>query len=104
MTTRSAGRARSSIFGALDVVYAGVIEAHRKAIGATEELDPVTQDMLIAHSGQLEQFHWFVRAHLKGGRLPDHRKRPYRAVGGQTCQQALTPGSHCTARHNAVPA
>jgi starvation-inducible DNA-binding protein len=51
--------------GALDVVYAGVIEAHRDAIARTEELDPVTQDMLIAQSGELEQFHWFVRAHLE---------------------------------------
>lgn len=51
--------------GALDVVYAGVIEAHRKAIEATEELDQVTQDMLIGQSEQLEQFHWFVRAHLE---------------------------------------
>jgi starvation-inducible DNA-binding protein len=33
--------------GALDVVYSGVIEAHRAAIDATEELDLVTQDMLI---------------------------------------------------------
>jgi starvation-inducible DNA-binding protein len=51
--------------GALDVVYAGIIEANRAAIEATEELDQVTQDMLIGHSGQLEQFHWFVRAHLE---------------------------------------
>jgi starvation-inducible DNA-binding protein len=57
--------------GALDLVYAGVITAHREAIEATEEPDPVTQDLLIAQSGQLEQFHWFVRAHLEnsGGRL-----------------------------------
>ena len=57
--------------GALDVVYAGIIEAHRRAIDATEELDQVTQDMLIGQSGQLEQFHWFVRAHLEtpGGSL-----------------------------------
>jgi starvation-inducible DNA-binding protein len=51
--------------GALDVVYAGIIEAHRAAIEETEELDPVTQDMLIGEAGQLEQFHWFVRAHLE---------------------------------------
>lgn len=51
--------------GALDVVYAGIIEAHRSAIGATEELDPVTQDMLIGQAHQLEEFHWFVRAHLE---------------------------------------
>ena len=50
---------------ALDVVYAGVIEAQREAIETTEELDQVTQDMLIGHSGQLEQFHWFIRAHLE---------------------------------------
>jgi starvation-inducible DNA-binding protein len=51
--------------GALDLVYAGVIEAHRKAIDATEDPDPVTQDMLIEQAGQLEMFHWFVRAHLE---------------------------------------
>src|ERR1700704_2145594 len=51
--------------GALDLVYGGVIEAHRKAIAETEEPDPVTQDMLIEQAGQLEQYHWFVRAHLE---------------------------------------
>jgi starvation-inducible DNA-binding protein len=54
--------------GALDVVYSGVIAAHREAISDTEEPDPVTQDMLIGHSAQLEQFHWFVRAHLEDRR------------------------------------
>jgi starvation-inducible DNA-binding protein len=51
--------------GALDLVYTGVITDHRRAVAATEELDPVTQDMLIGQSAQLEQFHWFVRAHLE---------------------------------------
>jgi starvation-inducible DNA-binding protein len=51
--------------GALDVVYTGVIEAHRTAIEETEDPDPVTQDMLIGQAAQLEQFHWFVRAHLE---------------------------------------
>ena len=57
--------------GALEVVYSGVIEGHRKAIDATEDPDPVTQDMLIEQSRQLELFHWFVRAHLEsaGGEL-----------------------------------
>jgi starvation-inducible DNA-binding protein len=50
---------------ALDVVYGGIIQDYRRAIEETEEPDPVTQDLLIAHSGQLEQFHWFVRAHLE---------------------------------------
>jgi starvation-inducible DNA-binding protein len=51
--------------GALDVVYTGIIDAQRRTVDATEDLDPVTQDMLIGHSAQLEQFHWFVRAHLE---------------------------------------
>src|SRR3984957_4853142 len=50
---------------ALDVVYTGIIEAQREAIENTEELDQVTQDMLIGQAHQLEQFHWFVRAHLE---------------------------------------
>ncbi|HSY15101.1 MAG TPA: DNA starvation/stationary phase protection protein [Jatrophihabitantaceae bacterium] len=62
----SLGRADAlAHLGALDVVYAGVIEAHRKAIADTEEPDPVTQDMLIGQAAQLEQYHWFVRAHLE---------------------------------------
>ena len=51
--------------GALDVVYAGIIEAHRRAMDSTERLDLVTQDMLVGQSRQLEQFQWFVRAHLE---------------------------------------
>src|SRR6478752_4546723 len=51
--------------GALDLVYAGVIEDHRDAIDATEDLDSVTNDMLIGQSAQLEQYQWFVRAHLE---------------------------------------
>ncbi|MCV7079373.1 Dps family protein [Mycobacterium szulgai] len=56
---------------ALDVVYTGVIEDIRKSIEETEELDPVTQDMLIGQAGNLEQFQWFARAHLEnsGGKL-----------------------------------
>jgi len=62
----SIGRADAiAHLGALDVVYAVIIEAHRDAIEETEELDKVTQDMLIGQSGQLEQYHWFVRAHLE---------------------------------------
>jgi starvation-inducible DNA-binding protein len=74
----SVGRADAiDHLGALDVVYSGVIEAHRDAIEATEEPDPVTQDMLIGQSGQLEQFHWFVRAHLEnaGGALSTGKAR-----------------------------
>ncbi|MEV8536376.1 DNA starvation/stationary phase protection protein [Streptomyces sp. NPDC051211] len=57
--------------GALDLVYSGVIEDHRAAMKATDELDLVTQDMLVGQLARLEQFQWFVRAHLEsgGGRL-----------------------------------
>jgi starvation-inducible DNA-binding protein len=64
----SVGRADTvQHLAALDVVYAGIIEAHRAAIETTEDLDQVTQDMLIEQAGQLEQFHWFIRAHLERG-------------------------------------
>lgn len=62
----SLGRADAiAHMGALDLVYAGVVGDHRVAIETTETLDPVTQDMLIAQSGELEQHQWFVRAHLE---------------------------------------
>lgn len=56
---------------ALDLVYTGVIEDIRKAIAETEELDPVSQDILIGQAAELEKFQWFVRAHLEnaGGKL-----------------------------------
>jgi starvation-inducible DNA-binding protein len=56
---------------ALDLVYNGVIEDTRKGIAETEELDPITQDILIGHTAELEKFQWFVRAHLEnaGGAL-----------------------------------
>ncbi|MDA2894101.1 DNA starvation/stationary phase protection protein [Mycolicibacterium sp. BiH015] len=56
---------------ALDLVYTGVIEDTRKSIERLEELDLVSQDMLIGHAGELEKFQWFVRAHLEnsGGQL-----------------------------------
>jgi len=51
--------------GALDAVYDGVVSSHRDAIDKAGDLDDVTQDMLIGQAAQLEQFHWFVRAHLE---------------------------------------
>lgn len=62
----SVGRADTiAHLGALDLVYTGVISDHRAAIDGTEKADPVTQDLLISQAGQLEQYHWFVRAHLE---------------------------------------
>ena len=49
---------------ALDVVYTGVIEDHRAAIEAVGD-DPVTEDILTGQTGELEQYQWFVRAHLQ---------------------------------------
>ena len=56
---------------ALDLVYTGVIEDTRKAIDTLDDLDLVSQDIMIEHSGELEKFQWFVRAHLEnsGGQL-----------------------------------
>lgn len=56
---------------ALDLVYNGVIEDIRQYIDETDELDQVTQDLLIGQAAQLEKFQWFVRAHLEsaGGKL-----------------------------------
>ncbi|MGE3287119.1 MAG: Dps family protein [Pseudonocardia sp.] len=72
---------------ALDLVYAGVIADHRAAIERTEESDPVTQDMLISQAGDLEQFQWFVRAHLEtaDGTL--------RSAGAHTEVEAAKAGS-----------
>ncbi|MFL4480150.1 Dps family protein [Paeniglutamicibacter sp. ORCA_105] len=50
---------------ALDVVYTGVIESMRKTIEEVGELDPITEDILIGQTGELEQFQWFMRSHLE---------------------------------------
>ena len=56
---------------ALDHVYIGVVTGHREAAAATEDVDTVTNDLLVGHLHALELFHWFVRAHLEsaGGSL-----------------------------------
>jgi starvation-inducible DNA-binding protein len=51
--------------GALDMADAGVVAGHRRAIAKLDDLDLVTQDLMIEQAEQLEQFHWFVRAHLE---------------------------------------
>ncbi|AHK31319.1 DNA protection during starvation protein [Rhodococcus opacus PD630] len=60
--------------GALDLVYSGVVEDNRKAISETGDLDPITEDLLIGQTGELEKFQWFVRAHLEnsGGSLSNN--------------------------------
>ncbi|MGV8908157.1 MAG: Dps family protein [Propionicimonas sp.] len=56
----------------LDKVYDGVVESNRTAMDDLEELDLVTQDLLIGHTAELEKFQWFVRAHLESaaGTIP----------------------------------
>ncbi len=51
--------------GALDLVYHGVIAAHRAAIDEVDDIDPVSGDLLITQTGALEEYHWFVRSHLE---------------------------------------
>ena len=71
----SIGRATTQEhLGGLDLVYQGVISSYRDAMNELDDLDLVTQDMLIAHINSMELFHWFVRAHLedKGGNLSTH--------------------------------
>lgn len=50
---------------ALDKVYTGVNEDHRKAIDTLGDLDPVSEDMITGQLAKLEQFQWFVRAHIE---------------------------------------
>jgi starvation-inducible DNA-binding protein len=56
---------------ALNEVYNGVVQGHRAAFEQLEELDAVSHDMLVQQTQDLEQFQWFIRAHLedKGGHL-----------------------------------
>ncbi|HEY7225808.1 MAG TPA: DNA starvation/stationary phase protection protein [Micromonosporaceae bacterium] len=57
--------------GALDRVYDDVISQHRQAMQKLEDIDLVSQDLLIQQLHDLEQYQWFVRAHLEdpSGRL-----------------------------------
>ncbi|MEQ5809192.1 DNA starvation/stationary phase protection protein Dps [Alteromonas sp. NFXS44] len=50
---------------ALDAVYNGVNGDHRNAIEELGELDPVSEDMITGQLADLEQFQWFVRAHIE---------------------------------------
>lgn len=58
--------------GALDLVFSGVNESHREGIDKLADIDPVSEDMLIGQLAVLEQFQWFLRAHLESssGTLP----------------------------------
>jgi starvation-inducible DNA-binding protein len=50
--------------GALDLVYSGVISDHREAIEELGDLDPMSEDLLVGATRELEQYQWFIRSHL----------------------------------------
>lgn len=50
---------------ALDQVYIGVITSQREAIETVSALDPITEDILIGQTAELEKFQWFLRSHLE---------------------------------------
>lgn len=94
-TDYSIGRADSiAHLGALDQVYRGFITSHRKA-AADVEVDPVTNDLLIGNLHQIEQFHWFIRAHLEtaGGTLSAEGADSEIAAAAQA-EEASVPASH----------
>lgn len=62
------GRARvTEHLHALNDVYTRVIEAQRAAIEKVAENDPITEDLLIGQTAELEKFQWFLRAFLENG-------------------------------------
>jgi starvation-inducible DNA-binding protein len=54
------------------------------------DLDPVTEDMLIAHTTELEKFQWFVRAHLEnsGGQLANQGAKSEKAAASRAKKKA----------------
>jgi starvation-inducible DNA-binding protein len=46
-------------------VYDGVIADHRQAMDELEDLDLVSQDIVMSQTEKLEMFQWFVQAHLR---------------------------------------
>lgn len=51
--------------GALDLVYTGLLCSYREALVKLGECDVISADMAIGHARQLEQYQWFIRAHLE---------------------------------------
>lgn len=54
----------------LDRVFSGIVSDHRQAIHVTGDLDPVSEDLLIAQTGQLEEFQWFIRSFFERAHGP----------------------------------
>jgi starvation-inducible DNA-binding protein len=66
-------------------VYSGIVKDHRSAVDELDDLDLVTQDMLVGQLDQLEQFQWFVRAHLEtsDGSIPEATTEKDGAAAGK---------------------
>ena len=67
----------------IQIAIDGALDQHggmRKTLAG--DIDPVTEDLLIGQTAELEQFQWFVRAHLEnaGGQLA--------SAGAETEEQA----------------
>jgi starvation-inducible DNA-binding protein len=79
--------------GALDKVYERIGAGHREAIEQVSGVDPITEDLLISQTAQLEMSHWFVRAHLSDvdGRLAT--EGAVDQLEAATTAVALQPGS-----------
>lgn len=56
---------------ALEPVFSGIVVDHREAIATVGDLDPVTEDLLIAQTAKLEEFQWFVRSFVERAHQPD---------------------------------
>ena len=59
------GGARRDPVGAAAYVVGESDPATSEVLDRRGDLDPITEDLLIGHLRDLEQFQWFVRAHLK---------------------------------------
>ena len=87
------GRAGTTAhLAALDVVYTGIIESHRKAIGIVGALDPITEDLLIGQVGELELFQWFLRSHVENsdGDLADAGARTEKGAAAKAKSKGST--------------
>lgn len=71
---------------ALNKVYEGVIASNREAITQLGDIDPVSEDLVIGQTGELEKFQWFVRAHLENqsGSLAGDREHTETAAAADT--------------------
>ncbi|QHB99274.1 DNA starvation/stationary phase protection protein [Epidermidibacterium keratini] len=83
---------------ALDHVYAGIIGDFRTAIERTHEIDPVSEDLLTGQTGQLEKYHWFIRAHLEdsSGSLSTRGTSTERSAAKKATKRAKSRRSSCS--------